>query len=160
MRISMNPPHHRVWNQCRRRGWRGAVSHVQAGHPRRHHGSTIFEFGSRSAVPVPPMGANLRILGVTETKTVPYVPWSHPFVERLIGTIRRECLDRLLFWTGTDLERKLVVFQQYYNEHRSHAARAGRPPAPRPETTGARASLQEYRWQSHCRGLYHTPRAA
>ena len=38
--------------------------------------------------------ANLRILGVTEIKTVPYVPWSHPFIERLIGTIRRECLDR------------------------------------------------------------------
>jgi transposase InsO family protein len=34
--------------------------------------------------------ANLRILEVTEIKTVPYVPLSHPFVERLIGTIRRE----------------------------------------------------------------------
>jgi putative transposase len=32
--------------------------------------------------------ANLRILGVSEIKTVPYVPWSHPFIERLIGTIR------------------------------------------------------------------------
>jgi hypothetical protein len=31
---------------------------------------------------------------VTEIKTVPYVPLSHPFIERLIGTIRRECLDR------------------------------------------------------------------
>jgi transposase InsO family protein len=41
--------------------------------------------------------ANLRVLGVTEIKTVPYVPWSHPFVERLIGTIRRELLDRTLF---------------------------------------------------------------
>ena len=51
--------------------------------------------------------ANLRILGVTEIKTVPYVPWSHPFIERLIGTIRRDCLDRLLFWTETDLELKL-----------------------------------------------------
>src|SRR5437016_8012191 len=30
--------------------------------------------------------ANLRILGVKEVKTVPYVPWSHPFIERLIGT--------------------------------------------------------------------------
>src|SRR6266513_2993610 len=37
--------------------------------------------------------ANLRILGVTEIKSVPYVPISHPFIERLIGTIRRECLD-------------------------------------------------------------------
>jgi hypothetical protein len=38
--------------------------------------------------------ANLRILSVREIKTVPYVPWSQPFIERLIGTIRRECLDR------------------------------------------------------------------
>jgi transposase InsO family protein len=40
--------------------------------------------------------ANLRVLGVTEIKTVPYVPLSHPFVERLIGTIRREFLDHVL----------------------------------------------------------------
>ena len=33
--------------------------------------------------------ANLRVLGVREIKTVPYVPLSHPFIERLIGTIRR-----------------------------------------------------------------------
>jgi hypothetical protein len=37
--------------------------------------------------------ANLRILDVEAIKTVPYAPRSHPFVERLIGTIRRECLD-------------------------------------------------------------------
>jgi hypothetical protein len=43
--------------------------------------------------------ANLRILDMKEIKTVPYVPLSHPFVERLIGTVRRECLDRTLFWT-------------------------------------------------------------
>ena len=74
--------------------------------------------------------ANLRILNIREIKTVPYVPRSHPVVERLIGTVRRECLDRVLFWTAADLERKLVEFQQYYNEHRTHAGRAGRPPAP------------------------------
>ena len=42
--------------------------------------------------------ANLRILDVVEIKTVPYVPLSHPFVERLIGTVRRECLDQIPFW--------------------------------------------------------------
>jgi putative transposase len=41
--------------------------------------------------------ANLRVLEVKEIKTVPYVPLSHPFVERLIGTIRREYLDQTLF---------------------------------------------------------------
>jgi len=65
--------------------------------------------------------ANLRVLEVTEIKTVPYVPLSHPFVERLIGTLRRECLDRTLFWTTTDLEAKLLDFQHYNREHRTHA---------------------------------------
>jgi putative transposase len=40
--------------------------------------------------------ANLRILSVIEIKTVPYTPISHPFIERLIGTIRREYLDHTL----------------------------------------------------------------
>jgi hypothetical protein len=46
--------------------------------------------------------ANLRVLEVKEIKTVPYVPLSHPFVERLIGTVRREYLDRTLFWTTAE----------------------------------------------------------
>jgi putative transposase len=50
-------------------------------------------------------GRNLRILNVTAIKTVPYVPLSHPFVERLIGTMRHEFLDHVLFWNARDLER-------------------------------------------------------
>ena len=103
-------------------------------------------------------GANLRILGVTEIKTVPYLPWSHPFIERLIGTIRRECLDRLLFWTATDLETKLIAFRDYYNRHRSHAGLKGNTPIESVESKGA--NLKSYRWQPHCRGLYQTPIAA
>jgi putative transposase len=58
--------------------------------------------------------ANLRILDVTEIKTVPYVPLSHPFIERLIGTIRRKCLARILFWTAADLEMTLFDFWRRY----------------------------------------------
>jgi putative transposase len=104
--------------------------------------------------------ANLRILGVKETKTVPYVPLSHPFVERLIGTIRRECLDRILFWTAADLELKLLEFQRYFNGHRTHAGLGGLTPEPRTGEDRARASLRQYCWRSHCRGLYQTPIAA
>ncbi len=50
-----------------------------------------------------------------EIKSVPYVPLSHPFVERLIGTVRREFLDQTLFWNSVDLESKLSVFCAYYN---------------------------------------------
>ena len=70
--------------------------------------------------------ANLRVLEVTEIKTVPYVPLSHPFIERLIGTIRREYLDHILFWTTADLEEKLGDFQNYYNGYRTHAGLEGR----------------------------------
>ena len=55
--------------------------------------------------------ANLRVLEIDEVKTVPYVPISHPFAERLIGTIRRELLDQTLFWNAVDLERKLTSFR-------------------------------------------------
>ena len=72
--------------------------------------------------------ANLRVLQVTEVKSVPYVPLSHPFVERLIGTLRRECVDQLLFWSASDLEDKLAAFQDFYNAHRAHASLDGRTP--------------------------------
>jgi transposase InsO family protein len=47
--------------------------------------------------------ANLRILEMEEIKSIPYAPISHPFIERLIGTIRREYLDHVLFWGEIDL---------------------------------------------------------
>ena len=104
--------------------------------------------------------ANLRILDVEAIKTVPYAPLSHPFVERLIGTIRRECLDRTLFWTAADLEVKLLDFQRYFNGHRTHAGLGGMTPEPRTGEDSARASVSRYRWRLHCRGLYQTPIAA
>ncbi len=104
--------------------------------------------------------ANLRIVDVEAIKTVPYVPLSHPFVERLIGTIRRECLDRTLFWTAADLDVKLRDFQRYFNGHRTHAGLGGLTPELPTGEDSARANVSTYRWQPHCRGLYQTPIAA
>ena len=101
--------------------------------------------------------ANLRVLDVNQVKSVPYVPWSHPFVERLIGTIRRECLDRMLFWSALDLERKLIGFKNFYNENRAHSSLDGRTPV---EKVRSVAALDCYQWEEHCRGLYQTPIAA
>ena len=101
--------------------------------------------------------ANLRVLSVTEVKSVPYVPMSHPFVERLIGTLRRECLDRMLFWSAADLEQKLAEFKDFYNSHRAHTSLEGRTPV---QTRKDVATLNRYRWEAHCRGLYQTPIAA
>ena len=89
---------------------------------------------------------------------MPYLPLSHPFVERLIGTIRREFLDQTLFWTTADLEEKLRDFQHYFNRHRVHAGLQGRLPLPGEESKPI--SFASFRWQKHCRGLYQTPIAA
>ncbi len=106
-------------------------------------------------------GANLRILEIEEIKTVPYVPLSHPFVERVIGTIRRECLDKTLFWNERDLERKLLQFKDYYNGYRTHDSLQGETPAIRAETFENKViDLANYQWKSHCRGLFQTPIAA
>jgi len=105
--------------------------------------------------------ANLRILDVDEIKTIPYTPISHPFVERLIGTIRREYLDHILFWNAQDLERKLAEFRQYYNGDRVHQSLAGDTPAAiNGESQLLRAKISNYSWKSHCNGLFQTPIAA
>ncbi len=105
--------------------------------------------------------ANLRILDVQEIKSIPTVPLSHPFVERLIGTVRREFLDHLLFWNARDLERKLEEFQHYYNHYRVHASLGGQTPV---EVTGGltvkRAEFDYLSWEKHCHGLVQLPLAA
>jgi putative transposase len=105
--------------------------------------------------------ANLRILEIDEIKTVPHVPLSHPFVERLIGTMRREFLDQVLFWNACDLERKLADFQAYYNAARSHASLEGHTPLTFARGHPVvRADLNNVRWVSHCRDLVQLPAAA
>ncbi len=105
--------------------------------------------------------ANLRILGIHEVKTIPNVPVSHPFIERLIGTIRREYLDHLLFWNESDLERKLDAFKEYYNNFRIHQSLKQQTTE---ETVGHAPPFlvdpKHFVWQSHCQGLFQTPRAA
>jgi hypothetical protein len=93
--------------------------------------------------------ANLRILGADEIKAIPYTPLSHPFVERLIGTIRQEFLDQTLFWNATDLERKLDDFRRYYNSHRVHTALKDATPSEMPGKSVRRcADLSQYQWKS------------
>jgi transposase InsO family protein len=105
--------------------------------------------------------ANLRILGIEEIKSIPYVPSSHPFIERLIGTVRCEYLDQVLFWNASDLERKLNEFRNYYNRHRVHASLDGKTPEQvSSDMQLTPAPLDRFAWISHCRGLFQTPVAA
>jgi len=105
--------------------------------------------------------ANLRILEVEEIKSVAYAPMSHPFVERLVGTIRREYLDHTPFWNSIDLHRKLDAFRIYYNAVRVHRSLNGTTPANRAaNASSVKAKLAHYAWERHCNGLFETPVAA
>ena len=108
-------------------------------------------------------GANLRVLGIKEIKSVPHTPSSHPFIERLIGTVRREYLDKTLFWGEKDLERKLGEFASYYNEHRVHYAFAdGMTPAEKNlgKSLPGPIDIKNISYEKHCKGLFMTPKAA
>jgi putative transposase len=102
--------------------------------------------------------ANLRVFEIDEIKSLPHVPMSHPFVERLIGSVRRELLDRTFFWTATDLENKLYAYQRYFNQHRCHSSQNETTPVDSIHSNVI--YIKDYRWNKHCRGLFDLPVAA
>jgi hypothetical protein len=107
--------------------------------------------------------ANLRILDIEEIKSVPCIPQSHPFIERVIGSTRREYLDHVLFFNAQDLQRKLGQFQEYYNETRAHSSLEMKTPNQMGMVSNESKkviSLDNYCWKSYCRGLYKLPVAA
>ena len=107
--------------------------------------------------------ASLRILEIDEIKSVPGYPVSHPFVERIIGTTRREYFDHLLFFNGLDLQNKLDQFQTYYNDIRTHSSLELKTPTAMAfgEASDKNViSIDHYRWKKHCNGLYQLPVAA
>ena len=55
-----------------------------------------------------------------EVKTAPRSPWQNPYVERLIGSIRRECLDHVIVLSDRHLKRILMGYLRYYHRYRTH----------------------------------------
>jgi transposase InsO family protein len=53
-------------------------------------------------------------LGMEEVISAPRSPWQNPYVERLIGSIRRECLDQIIVWNERSLRRTLKDYFAYY----------------------------------------------
>src|ERR1043166_5620022 len=63
-----------------------------------------------------------KSMGIEEVVTAPRSPWQNPYVERLIGSIRRECLDHVIVWNETSLRRTLRSYFHYYQKSRTHLA--------------------------------------
>jgi putative transposase len=105
--------------------------------------------------------ANLSILDIKEIKSIPYTPTSHPFLERLIGTIRREHLDHTLFWNERDLLRKLNQFKEFYNQNRAHSSLNNQTPNQANDIFNNNIlPLQQFKWKTHCNRLFQLPVAA
>src|SRR6516164_3846385 len=64
----------------------------------------------------PDFGRLLHSFGTEELVIAPRAPWQNPYVERLIGTLRRECLDHVIIWNERSLRRTLRLFLAYYND--------------------------------------------
>ena len=62
----------------------------------------------------------LRALGIRDKPTAPASPWQNGFAERLIGSIRRECVDHIIVLGEAHLQRILKNYVRYYNECRTH----------------------------------------
>jgi putative transposase len=59
-------------------------------------------------------------MGIEEVIAAPRSPWQNPFVERVIGSIRRECLDHVIIINERHLRRVLSSYVRYYHEWRTH----------------------------------------
>jgi putative transposase len=71
-------------------------------------------------------------MGITEVITAPRSPWQNPYVERLVGSIRRECLDHVIILSERHLRRVLSSYFQYHHEARTHLSLDKDCPRPRP----------------------------
>jgi transposase InsO family protein len=74
----------------------------------------------------------LRAMGIRDKPITPASPWQNAFAERLIGSIRRECVDHLIVMGETHLRRVLKSYAGYYNNFRTHRSLNKDTPVSRP----------------------------
>ena len=101
----------------------------------------------------------VRGMGIEEVIIAPQSPWQNPYAERLIGSIRRECLDHVIVLSDNHLRRVLRSYLDYYHDWRTHLSLDMDCPEPR-EVQGAEAG--EVVEVPEVGGLHHhyEPRAA
>ena len=75
--------------------------------------------------------SRIRTLGISEVVTAPRSPWQNAFVERFIGSVRRECLDHVIVLNQRHLRHLLRKYLTYYHRTRTHLALAKDAPESR-----------------------------
>ena len=62
----------------------------------------------------------VKAMGIKQVLSAPRSPWQRAYIERVIGTIRRECLDHVIVFSEASLYRHLRRFVDYYHRSRTH----------------------------------------
>jgi len=91
-------------------------------------------------------------MGIREVVISPRSPWQNPYVERVIGSIRRECLDHFIIFNERHLRRVLSSYQDYYHRTRTHLSLREDSPDPRPVHPPTRGKVIAIRQVG---GLHH-----
>ena len=78
------------------------------------------------------LAATASGMGIEELRTAPRSPWQNAYAKRLIGSIRRECLDHVIVVNEIGLSRILTRYVAYYHESRTHLSLAKDSPQSRP----------------------------
>ena len=94
----------------------------------------------------------VRDMGIREVLSTPRSPWQRAYVERVIGSIRRECLDHIIVFHESSLRRILASYLDYYHRSRTHLSLGKDSPEPRsiqPPEMGSVVALPQVR------GLHH-----
>jgi transposase InsO family protein len=98
-----------------------------------------------------PFRRHLGAMSIRDRPTAPWSPWYNGYVEHLIGSIRRECLDHMVAFGEAHLRRVLAAYAYYYNGTRTHQSLGEDTPFPR-------QILREGQIKSvpHLGGLHHS----
>jgi transposase InsO family protein len=93
----------------------------------------------------------VECMGIEEVLTAPRSPWQNPFAERVIGSVRRECLDQVIVINARHLLRLLADYFEHYHRWRCHRSLAMDCPEPRPVQEPEHGEVMEVEEAS---GLY------
>ncbi|HTP28770.1 MAG TPA: integrase core domain-containing protein [Anaeromyxobacteraceae bacterium] len=99
----------------------------------------------------PPFQTRMERMGIEEVLTAPRSPWQNPYSERVIGSIRRECLDKVIVLDARHLRRLLADYFEHYHSWRCHRSLAKDCPARRPVQGPERGDVVEV---AEAGGLY------
>ena len=80
------------------------------------------------------VGASAKAMGIDEVLTAPHAPWQNAFVERFIGSARRECFDHVIVLNEAGVRKLLVLYCSYHERSRTHLALDKDTPIPRSVT--------------------------